>query len=263
MDSSLLIAALLSWLAAAGLRLAPDRPGLARLVVPLVSLGVALDAVALADHGVRLGQLPVYDPASSLLFLALLVACGTLYAHRATSGRGLSLFLLPLAVVLLAVALLLPGEFEPASTAEWSVLFPLHVLALLCGLAAFGLSFGVSVVYLVVARRLKQKRLASLGRLPSLTVLDQLNTRFILFGFAALTSGIAAGGIWATSLTGPRDLGATVWSTLVVWAWYFVAVQVRVVGGWRGRLAAGFSVVGFAGLVVGLIGLGVAMGWHG
>ena len=46
-------------------------------------------------------------------------------------------------------------------------------------------------------------------------------------------------------------------------AGYAAAISVRVVGGWRGRMAALFSVVGFVGLIIGLGAIGVVFrGWH-
>ena len=175
----------------------------------------------------------------------------------------LSGVLVSLASVLVGTSMLLPPQTPSEASPLASVWFPIHAIAVFVGLASFACAFGVSCVFLVVRQRLKRKDFSDLGRLPSLEGLDQLNTRFVVAGFLSLTLGIAAGGGWAASMGGGSGLGPTVAVTLVLWAWYALAVLVRVVGRWRGRLAAAFSVGGFVGMVV---SLGAVMtllrGWH-
>ena len=120
-------------------------------------------------------------------------------------------------------------------------------------------------MFLFVRSRLKgKKNLAALKRLPSLEVLDRIQFRSTLFGFAFLTLGIAAGGAWAAaSLTEPFFFDPKVLLTLVIWAWYGIALQVRLVAGWRGRWSALFSIVGFSGLIFSMLVLNfVVQGWH-
>ena len=53
-------------------------------------------------------------------------------------------------------------------------------------------------------------------------------------------------------------------ASLLIWAWYAVAIQSRLVFGWRGRAGVLFSVVGFVGVVVSLVGVTLLFsGWHG
>lgn len=211
----------------------------------------------------RTGRPPVTTAGGSLVSLSLLVAFGNLLLRRMPRGEPLEGLVAALSVALLGLGLILPNEVGATERAAgfW---FPLHAAMIFLGLGGFALSFGASVLFLVVRRRLKLKRLEGLNRLPSLDALDRVNTQLILFGFLALTAGIGAGGLWAASL-GDREmaLGPTVYITLTLWGWYAVAVVLRVVGGWRGRLAAHFSLVGFTGL---LVGLGATLlwtrGWH-
>jgi ABC-type transport system involved in cytochrome c biogenesis permease subunit len=119
-------------------------------------------------------------------------------------------------------------------------------------------------MFLWVRARLKQKKLDGLARLPSLDVLDRFQFRAMLFGFVFLTLGIGAGGAWAAaSLSDPWALDPKIIFTLCIWAWYGMALQVRLVSGRRGRWTALFSIVGFGGLVFSLVGLNFLLsGWH-
>jgi ABC-type uncharacterized transport system permease subunit len=131
------------------------------------------------------------------------------------------------------------------------------------GLGLLTLSFIVSVAYLLLRRRLKQKKLAGLSRFPDLETLDRTNARLLLFGFAALSMGIALGGLWWAANPASSRLDSTAFATIAAWLWYALAIQVRVVGGWRGKFASVVSVVGFAGLVVSLTIANLSgAGWH-
>ena len=199
-------------------------------------------------------------------------ALGVMGAYVA-AGKGrlsaLGMLLAPLATVLLATAMVVPHR-RVMALEEAEPVLPLlgvHLGLVFLGLACFALSFGVGVLYLWVRRELKAKRFQRLGRLPSLEVLDSLLFRATLFGFVAMTLGIAAGGAIAAAAL---DLG-TAWAwdpkvgfTLLLWAWYGASIQLRLVGGWRGKWAALFAIVGFAGALFSLLALNfITTGWHG
>jgi len=235
--------------------------GLRRLLGPALWIGYAAHLAGLGATAVSGGLAVLGSPAGSLAFISALVAAGFLWTRRNPRAEAVGGFVVPLAIVLLALSLFLPGE--SAATGDGGLWFPVHLTMMLVGLGGFALAFGVSLLYLLVRWRLKNKKLTGLSRLPSLETLDRLNTRFVVLGFAALTVGIAVGGIWAASLAERPPMGPTIYGSLVIWVWYAAAIQVRVVGGWRGRLAAGFSVMGFVGLVSSLIGVFIAVsGWH-
>ncbi len=236
-----------------------DRAG-GRAIVWLGWGAVALHLSGLIVWGLRIDALPLTGSGDSFASLALLVGAGSLYARRLPRMELLEGVLKPVAAVLLALGLVLPTE-TAASDVEglWLVV---HIGGMVLGVAGLALSFGASVVWLRVRARLKSKRLAGLSRLPSLDQLDRLNTRFTLLGFAALTVGISAGGVWA-HFDGFPSLDPTIVITLLLWAWYAVAIQLRVVSGWRGRLAAVFSVVGFAVMLLCYVLIQITyQGWH-
>ncbi len=269
MDALLFSGALLCYLTVAGTRLVdPAEPPawLPRALDLALGLGLLSHLGGIVAMWTASSEPPIRAAGGSVAVIAIVIGVGALFV-RPRDGKGvLAGVHVALVAVLLGISLLLPRtvahEAAPALATVW---LPVHAFSLFVGISSFALAFGVSIVYLWVRRRLKSKQLVGLDRLPSLDSLDQLNTRCVVVGFLALTLGVAAGGLWAlTKETPPTGLGEAVWATLIAWGWYAAAVLVRVVGGWRGRLAAHFSVMGFVGMLVSLGGILILnQGWHG
>lgn len=268
MDALLFMVALIAYLAVAGVRLSdPERKPdwLPWVLDGAMVVGLLAHAGALGLGVYRTGELPVHSAGASIASLAAVVGIGALAVRPRQQGEILAGVHVALVAVLLGLSLLMPVPVHTPDPALATVWLPIHAVSTFLGISSFGLAFGISLVYLQVRSRLKSKRLAGLARLPAIDTLDRLNTRCILAGFLALTIGIASGGLWAfTKETPSSGLGPTVWATLLAWGWYAAAVLVRVVGGWQGKLAAHFSVFGFAGMVLSLGGILVVLqGWHG
>jgi ABC-type transport system involved in cytochrome c biogenesis permease subunit len=176
------------------------------------------------------------------------------------------MLLAPLALVTLGTAMVVPHRsviaLEETGVSPW---LPVHLGLMFAGLGGFALSFAVGIAYLLVRWRLKHRRFDSLGRLPPLELLDRVQFRSTLFGFVFLTLGIGAGGAWAAmSLGEPWLVDPKVLFTLVIWLWYGIALQVRIVAGMRGRWSALFSIVGFGGMIFSMVALNwFVSGWHG
>jgi cytochrome c-type biogenesis protein CcsB len=108
------------------------------------------------------------------------------------------------------------------------------------GYAAFAVSAGVAVMYLMKAKREERKVTGGVVALfPSTRVLDDLVYKSIIWGFPFLTAGIITGAAWANYAWG------TYWSwdpketwSLIVWLVYAAFLHARVTRGWHGRRAA-------------------------
>lgn len=268
MHLALLLVALLAYCASAAFRIAKwgPRPWVPKAGMACAVLAVLAHLSAIGWVWAQEGRIPVSDIGDSVALISAGIGVGALLLRPKERGEVLAGVLSSLAAVLLGVGLLLPSASAETDAVLSNVFFPIHALATFVGISSFALSFGVSAVFLLVRWRLKRKRLRGLGGLPSMESLDQLNTRCVVLGFLSLTLGIAAGGGWASAngAVGLGDgLGPVVWITLVLWAWYAVAVLLRVVGGWRGKITAQLSVFGFAGMLVSLGSVQlIIQGWH-
>ena len=247
---------------------------LARLLSPWLPKwgGIVQDPrlswIGLLLHGVGLLAVfslegPQSTPHLVLVGLSLLVMLSNQIVIRMPRMDALESVLLPMTAALLVLGLLAPGQTEGLMSHSWWL--PIHIGFMVLGFGGLALSFSLSVLYLWVRARLKQKRLVGIGRLPSLAALDDLNQKSMALGFIALTSGIAAGGLWAFGTAeGSLRFDLTTWSTLAVWVWYAIGLQLRLISGYRGRLAALFGVLGFGGisLIMGIATL-VFRSFHG
>lgn len=225
--------------------------------------------VAVVVHALTLGIgmfVAPYPPGFPEAISGVSLGVGIAYIWVAQENtRALGMLLAPLAMVALGTAQVVPHRTVTALTETgYSPWLPIHLGLLFAGIGGFALSSVVGVAFLWVRRQLKAKNFAGLARLPSLEVLDRIQFRAMLFGFIFLTLGIGAGGAWAAaSLEETFVVDPKVWFTLLIWAWYGAALQVRLVAGRRGRWTALFSIVGFAGLLFSLAGLNfILAGWH-
>ena len=95
-------------------------------------------------------------------------------------------------------AAFLPGEVRALAPALNSYWLPVHVILLFFGNAVLAVAFGAGIMYLLMERELKRKKLGAIfKRLPSLNVLDDIDYRCLTIGFPLLTLGIITGSIWA------------------------------------------------------------------
>lgn len=183
----------------------------------------------------------------ALAGLALLLMLGNLYLQRWPRMEALEGVLLPLSGLLLGMSLIAPGDATGAPLSWW---LSAHIGFTVLGFGGLALTFSLSVLYLWVRRRLKEKKLVGIGRLPSLGALDTLNQQCMVLGFVCLTAGMASGLLWAAldEVAMARFAGSTVYATLALWLWYAVGLYLRLIAGYRGQTAAWVGVVGFGGV---------------
>lgn len=243
-------------------------------VVPrgLVERARSISLLGLVFHGlalfgdVALGQwTPGLPEAVSSVSLGVMA----MYAMVAKGRqRAIGILLAPLGMVALGLGLVVPheqvvGMQQVQGVSAW---LPIHLSLLFLGVAGFALSGAVGALYLYVHNALKAKRFDVVSRFPSLDWLDQTQFRAMLFGFLALTFGIAAGGALAVaSLQQNWVMDPKVVYTGLVWLVYAGALQSRLIWGRRGRFTAWVSISGFALMIFSLLGLNfiLSSSWHG
>lgn len=230
--------------------------------VRMIVSGVILHALGIVMLALEHRQLPIASLTEGLAATALLVAGGAVLLVRRERFDMVADVLLGLATGLLLLSSITHELAADATSPPWFL--AVHAVLIFVGFAGFAISFALSAVYLVLRRRLKNRDLKGIGKLPSLDSVDRLNFRSLVLGFVALTAGAAMGGVFIVVEDFELEGDITVWATALVWLWYAVGLQVRVVGGWRGRTAAVVGVVGFAGVTAILAVAGVTLGgWHG
>lgn len=188
----------------------------------------------------------------------------------------------PLAFLLIGFASILPARLKdahPLMPALQSYWLKIHVSLMLISYAAFFLSFGAAIVYLILHYRNKRNDQGGGGTLAleggstfgqtrtqstSLVFFEEITYRLILLGFPILALGIITGGIWANAAWG------TYWSwdpketwSLITWLVYAGYLHARTTRDWRDQRSAIFAIVGFVSVLVTYLGVNyLAQGLH-
>ena len=228
----------------------------------LSNASLGMTATGFAAHTIALGarmsgatevSLPGFQEALSFFsWMLILVFLVVEFRHRL---HVLGSFILPLALVSLVSAAALP-ETAPALTPVFRTLW-VHVTLSMLGTVGFAIAFVAGLMYLIQDGLLKSKRFNVLySKLPALDFLDHLNQQSIVTGFPLLTLGIITGALSAEFSRGsylnwnPEQTGA-----LVTWVFYFGVLMGRLTVGWRAKRAAYLTIIGFAGVILTLIGV--------
>ncbi len=192
---------------------------------------------------------PVESVHFALSLTALVTVVVFLLVRRSRRMDALGVLVSPL-----ALAFLVASQFVGPTHAHPGIsraLLSLHITASLIGFGVVLLAGAASAFYLFVENRLKAKRFAQMGRLPSLDALDLVGHRLLLLGFPLLTFAVVTGGIFIAQL--PDSGGASFARALLGYAtWALVAgvLLLRALLGWRGRRPAYGTLAGVACLAV-------------
>ncbi len=227
-------------------------------------LGVVLHATCFAVSHSTAGGVPVTSLHESLSFFAWCLVLLFLLLDLRFRLSVMGAFAVPLAFGLMVASALSPHIVVQLNPVLKSWLFPVHITFAFLGSAAFALSFGAGVMYLIQNRMLKSKRFTGIYQmLPSLDTLDKVNYTCLSIGFPLMTLGIISGAFWANTAWGtywrwdPKETWA-----LITWFLYAALLHGRLTIGWRGRKAAIFSIIAFMFLLFTFLGVNLLLGGY-
>ncbi len=217
------------------------------------ALGCLLELVGVLIRWHQGGYVPLSNTYEALVFFSWCIVVIYLVVERIYKVRTVGAYVMPLAVLSLGVSSLFPVHSKstmPLVPALQSFWLPFHVVTCFIGYGAFAVSFGVSVMYLLKLRGLKEKeeeKLATLG---------EINYRMITFGVLLLALGIMSGAVWANVAWGrywgwdPKET----WS-LISWLYYLLVLHLRFAYGVSGRRFALLSLLGLVLVVFTFFGV--------
>ncbi|MFN8598943.1 MAG: cytochrome c biogenesis protein [Candidatus Binatia bacterium] len=267
-EAILLRLALLLYLAGTvcgGLSLVNPRDSMRRATSFSLAAGFLLQGAAIIARSFEVGIIAVATLADQGALFACLLVGVYLLAQLRYRLAVLGAMVGPIGFVGALVALVAHGGAQDVPPLLKSPWLPVHVTLAFLGNAAFALAFLVSLVYLWQEKQLKSHSIGQMTRrMPPLETLDNVNFKFLGWGFVLLTMSIVSGVLWAELSFGrmwswePR----TMWTT-IIWVLYAVLLHGRVTVGWGGRRAAALTIVGFGVLFIAFIGVNVlAPGRH-
>jgi cytochrome c-type biogenesis protein CcsB len=215
----------------------------------LLTLGWVIHTLGLVfrwmeTHQTGYGYIPLSNMYESLIFFSWAIVLIYLIIEMIYRQKVIGMLVTPFAFLSIALTSIIPGvepKITPLIPALQSNWLTIHVTTCFFGYAAFAVSFGISLLYLI-----REKKETSRW-LPSISFLDEINYKSIVIGFQMLTVGIITGAAWANYAWGsywswdPKET----WS-LITWFIYAAFLHARFTRDWRGRKSAILSIIGFA-----------------
>ncbi len=210
------------------------------------------------------GHIPLSNMYESLISLSMCLVIVFLVIVRKYKTDTLGVFVFPIVSLSMAYASISPNiqkNIEPLIPALQSNWLTYHVITCFLGYAAFAVSFGASIAYLLKRDAGTQQQE---GVLPLKSVLDEVIYKANAVGFLMLGIGIITGAVWANYAWGsywswdPKET----WS-LITWLIYAVFLHARLQRGWRGKKTAVLSIIGFCAVIFTFLGVNyVLSGLH-
>lgn len=214
----------------------------------LVGVALVLHALSItlpAGHWLALG---VGQAVSVVMWLTVLIYWCIGLIHRM---EGLQLPLMWMAAIGVLLSLLLPRSHVAYDLAQPMV--AAHILISLTGYSLFLLAALTAVLMLVVDHLLHAKKLTT--RLPPLLTLEKLLFRFLWVAFLLLTLTVLSGIGFSEQIFGkPFALSHKSVFSLISWLVFALLLGGRIRYGWRGRVAARWTLGGGALLFLAYFG---------
>ena len=232
----------------------------------LIAQTIAIILRWIESYRLGIGHAPLSNFYESLIFFAWTIILLYLIVEWRTKNRTIGAFAMPLAFLAMAYASFSPNissriqPLIPALQSNWLIS---HVITCFVGYAAFGLSFGLSIMYLIKRLDTQDRNNTFLKLIPRPVILEDLNYQMVVTGFIMLTLGIITGSVWAQSAWGsywswdPKET----WS-LITWFVYASIIHSRMVKGWRGKRIAILCFIGFACVLFTYFGVNYLAGLH-
>jgi ABC-type transport system involved in cytochrome c biogenesis permease subunit len=236
-----------------------------RAATTLLLFGALVHTFVIGMQTMEVRHLPFANFSRAVSSFVWLLTLSYLYLELTTDERSMGVFILPIIVGLQLIPVLHPGveRADPVLDSPW---FWVHVSSLLFAYASFALAGVLGVTYMLQFKEIKKKHLGYFyTRLPSLQILDIMNSRAVTVGWLFLTFGVIVGAVWTAQARtiAPDDPNLRAMSiddpkifvALLTWGVYSFAVFARRTLGWTGRRAAWLSSVGFAAAMVNFLAI--------
>ena len=242
------------------------KPAIAKLAARVQLCALLIHTAAIVLRGVEMGRLPMANQYEFATAFAWALALVSLIFVGRFRFPVLGAFASPVTLLLAVYAGVQKlnelkvieqsgvdsiRNLMPALRSSW---LGIHVSTVIVAYGAFGVSFVLSIMFLVRDRIRKSGFWDA--HIPKKEKLDVIAYRCVSLGMMFLTATIAIGGVWAENAWGsywtwdPKETWA-----LITWVIYLVYLHLRIRRGWNGRSAAIFGAVGFVCVLFTYIGV--------
>ena len=223
-----------------------------RLGTVFLILGLVAHYFALLERSRGLHTVPYHDLYGSLSLFGWLLALTYLGLELFHRQRSVGAFVMPFVVAFFLAANLTTGGDKLSPPPAHGPAFAFHVTLSILAYAAFGLSFVLSLIFLVENSLLRTRNLTDVvWRLPPLELLERMSRSSVLVGIISIAIGTVLGFIWVDRLTGqywyydPKYVITLV--VLLLYAIYWLLARTTA---WRGVRASRLNIFNFVIVVV-------------
>ncbi|MFH1287304.1 MAG: c-type cytochrome biogenesis protein CcsB [bacterium] len=217
-----------------------------------VIAGFLFHSASIISRFIISGYIPFTNSYESLVFFAWTLVIIYLVFALKYEFEILGSFILPIIFLCYFCAMLFPKGINPFPVVMNSPWLNFHIIMSFFGYATFALAFSTGLMYILQEHYVKARKPAPFYYLlPSLDILDELNSKLVSIGFLLFTISIISGALWAHKVWGfywnwdPKVMGA-----LVTWLIYVIYLICRHVYGWRGKKVAYLSALGFWSAII-------------
>ena len=227
-----------------------------RIGFSLTVLGFLLHFAATVLRGIGAERVPWANMYEFALTATLAIVLVFLVVQFFVDLRFLGVLITGMTVIFLGITKVnYYVEIVPLPPALDSYWLIIHILVAVLAVAFLTLSFGLSVLQLLQARRegraLEGESVMNwLSSLPRAVRLEDLAYRMAIIGFVFWSFTLIAGAIWAEAAWS-RYWGwdvKEVW-TFVIWVLYAGFIHARATRGWRGVRSAWLSIIAYAAII--------------
>lgn len=254
-ESITFMAALVAYLVSAALYfiyLAVKKEWSSKAAYFVMLAGCLVHTVCMIVRGIAAHRLPLTNQYEFASAFAWGIALCFLIFVKKFKFDALGAFVAPVIFLVIGYASLQSREIKnlmPALQSNW---LGFHVSMAIIAYGAFGVAFGVAMVFL-----LKDRFHGALAKtVPEEKTLDLIIYRAVALGFLFLTLCMITGAIWANNAWGsywswdPKET----WS-LITWIIYAIFLHLRIRKGMTGKKAALFAALGFVCVIFTYIGV--------
>jgi ABC-type uncharacterized transport system permease subunit len=221
-----------------------------RLGTVFLILGLVAHYFALLERSRGTHTVPYHDIYGSLSLFGWLLALIYLGLELFHRQRSVGAFVMPFVVAFFLAANLAPVGDKLSPPPAHGPVFAFHVTLSILAYAAFGLSFVLSLIFLVENSLLRNRNLTDVvWRLPPLELLERMSRSSVLVGIISIAIGTALGFVWVDRLTG-KYFDPKYIVTLLVVLLYGVYWLLARTTAWRGARASRLCIFNFVIVVL-------------
>lgn len=225
-----------------------------RWLTPVLIVTLLIHALFLTLRTIAYAHFPSASPPEVLTIIAFAIGLIYLWIESILNVKTTGVFVLAVMAIFQSWSSLTISAVSEINPILRSPLFAVHTGAAILGYSSIAISALYGLLYLLLFYDIKGSRFSVFyNQLPSLEVLDTMNTKAASAGFTFLTITIILGAIW-TRIAFDRVIvfDAKILAAIITWAIFGLIIFSKRILGWSGKRIAYFSLTGFATIMISL-----------